>query len=576
MCGTPMSISKTARRHIQTIAHGPLNVMEQHRWCPNGCLDPTTGKVFHGRSDFLAILVKHGCRHGYDIECHIGRAMYIENRQAKEVWATLSSYGLRISEREVSSLARRFLDHLEMVHFGSARLLGDALRQAGGYVAHIDATCEKGRGGMFAALSGWNGWALVAGKIDTEHHELITPFLQRAIDTFGAPVAFVRDMGKAMRKSIEAVTANIKQKPPELVCHFHVGKDIGKDILYADHEALLSLFKIAKTKKKLQEFVRMSTETLAQKPARPSVVAWMGNANAEIPDGWEGIAVARSLAQRLLDHGHDESGKKFPFTRPYLELYARCRSIRALIDEELDADRHTGETRKYLERLHSILGAVTCSSSFRSIVEAIQEKADIFDKFRETLRLDSEGGYISKMGEVEPDAMTLAEMEEKLGALIADFQLEHTTMGENAKKAVDIIIAHMEEHGKFLWGHRVTMHKPNGDSIVRFAYRTNNVIECFFRPIKKNIRRRNGCGDTGHHLEHVSSAICYVNNLMNKEYLDIVYNGSLDNLPEKFALYDSQKRIPNTIDTANTPIRGSLPAADKTIIRDKKFLQKVG
>ncbi|MDR1309631.1 MAG: hypothetical protein LBL95_07030 [Deltaproteobacteria bacterium] len=31
ICGAPMSRSKTARRHIQTIAHRPLNVMEQHR-----------------------------------------------------------------------------------------------------------------------------------------------------------------------------------------------------------------------------------------------------------------------------------------------------------------------------------------------------------------------------------------------------------------------------------------------------------------------------------------------------------------------------------------------------------------
>jgi hypothetical protein len=428
-----------------------------------------------------------------------------------------------------------------------------------------------GRGGMFAALSGWNGWALVAGKINTEHHELITPFPQRTIDTFGVPVAFVRDMGKATRKSIETATADIKQKPPELVCHFHVGKDI----LYADHEASLSLFKIEKTTPRLREFIRISTEALTRKPARAAVISWMENTSADIPEGWEGIAVARSLAQRLLDYGHDESRKKFPFTRPYLELYSRCRSIRALIAEELDAGRHAGETGKYLGRLHSILGPVTCSASFKSVVEAIQEKADIFDQFRETLRLDKEGGYISKAGEVEPDAMTLMEMEEKLNALIDKFRLKQTIMGENAKKAIGIILAHMKEHGEFLWGHRITMSKPNGDSIVRFAYRTNNVIECFFRPIKKNIRRRNGCEDAGHSLEHVSSAICYVRNLMNKEYLDIVYNGSLDNLPETFSLHDSQNRMPNYTDTANTPIRGRLPAPDRTIIRNKKFVQKV-
>jgi len=156
-------------------------------------------QLVHNRSEALSLLVKPGCSIGYDVECYIGRRMFIENRQATEVRGELLERGLEISPSEVSHLAGRFLDHLEGVHLDSAGRLRDEMMKIGGYVAHIDATCEKGRGGTFVVLSGWDGWALVSGRIETEHHESVSPFLQQAIDTFGAPVGFVRDLGKAMR-----------------------------------------------------------------------------------------------------------------------------------------------------------------------------------------------------------------------------------------------------------------------------------------------------------------------------------------------------------------------------------------
>jgi hypothetical protein len=141
ICGATMKVSKTVPRHIQTIANGQLHVMEQHRSCPNGCLDPKTGMVVHSRSDNLASLVQPGCRYGYDVESHIGLAMYINNRHVKEVHEELLSKGIDISIREVSNLAKKFLDHLENVHISNCDLLSHTMKKSGGYVAHIDATC---------------------------------------------------------------------------------------------------------------------------------------------------------------------------------------------------------------------------------------------------------------------------------------------------------------------------------------------------------------------------------------------------------------------------------------------------
>jgi hypothetical protein len=575
ICGALMTVSKTVFRPIQTLEYSLFHVNEQHRWCPNKCIDPETGKPVHSRSELLADIVNHGNRYGYDVEAFIGQKMYLENRQAKEIHEDLLTYGLNISESEVLLLGVKFLDHLEKVHFHNAPKLRSALEAEGGYVAHIDGTCEKGRGGMFAVLSGWNNWVLVAGKIKTEHHELIEPFLDKALDNFGPPVAFVRDMGKAMHTAIINVMG--KTHTPELICHYHFNKDVGKDILSEDHDVLRKLFKKVNTKKKLRGIITNCNNIIGKREFKNDVLSWIDNpdTNANIPNGYEGIAVIRSLTQHLLDYGYDKSGKKFPFTRPYYELYNRCLSMERLLAKVITANTNLGRTYDLIALLYSIVSSVSNSESFKLSAEALMEKAYIFDKLRQTLRVDTEGGSISKAGEVEPDARSLDEMEKNLNVLIDNFQQNRDSMSENSRKAVDIILKHIEDHGKFLWGHKVVMKKSNGDTIVRYVYRCNNAIECKWRPIKRNIRRRYGCADAGYALEHVSSSICYVRNLLDQKYLDIVYGGSLKNIEKAFALYDKEHRHTSVTAPAKIRLTGSLSASDKRIIRNPKFIEKV-
>ena len=573
-----MPAAKTSLRHIQTMDLGKADIIEQHRWCPNGCRD-VDEQLIHHRSESLLLLVKPGCNIGYDVECYIGRQIFIENRQVIEVHKELQKRKIEISLSEVSHLADKFLDHLECVHLDSAEQLRNEMMKNGGYVAHIDATCDKGRGSTFVVLSGWDRWALISGRIDTENHESITPFLQQAIDIFGTPVGLVRDMGKAMQKAIDNTTFSLKKKPGEFVCHFHFGKDVGKDILYRDHEALLSLFRETNIRKKLQSYITTLSELLKGKPIKRMVTEWAQSKEVNIPVGDEGIAVIRSFAQRILDYGHDESMKKFPFTRPYLELYDRCCSINTKLDKEIATGKHSGNTQKYIMRLQKLLLTITDSDDFKLATNIIREKAVIFDRLRSVLRLDSEDGCISKADESELDPSTLAHMERDLDNLVKELKEEQKNpVNNNAKKAIDIILTHIEEHGKYLWGHKKTMVTSEGDTVVRYVHRTNNILECYFRPTKRNIRRRGGCEDVGYALEHTKASIFYIGNLMSQNYLDIVYEGSLDNLQNRFALYDIMHSVSHEHednDSLSTTRRSSLSSSDKRIVRSKNYLEKV-
>jgi hypothetical protein len=337
--------------------------------------------------------------------------MFLENMQAVEIHGELLKRGLRISLSEVSYLADEFLDHIEGVYLDSAEKLKGTMMNAGGYVAHIDATCDKGRGCTFVVLSGWDGWALISGRVDTEQGDLLTPFLQQAVNLFGIPAGYVRDMGGAMRKAIEKISYPSEAYPPELICHYHFGKDVGKDILNHGHETLLSLFRESKLRKKLQDFIKALSEELKGRQFHKMAIDWAQSSETGIPAGDEGITVIRSLAQMILDYSHDESMKKFPFTRPYLELYDRCCIVCTKLSVEIKSGRHSDKTKKYFIRLQNILLPITDSEVFKCTAGIIRDKAEIFDRLRAILRLDSEDGCISKTGEAEPDSAVLANME---------------------------------------------------------------------------------------------------------------------------------------------------------------------
>jgi hypothetical protein len=297
--------------------------------------------------------------------------------------------------------------------------------------------------------------------------------------------------------------------------------------------------------------------------------------NKIIPDGWEGIAIIRSIAQYILDYKYDKSKKLFPFTRPYLELYERCCCVYDLIEVELNTKNHVVQTEKYLGRLHSSLKPIVTSECHKSAVKDFKEKVHIFDRFREVLRLDVEGGYISKAGETAPDYETMKEMETALDNLIMEFEQTREAMSESEREAVDIILEHMKDHKKYLWGHKIVTKDKDGKKIVMFAYRTNNLIETFWRVIKHDIRRRSGCADTGYSLERVPASVCYTNNLRDEKYLEIVYGGSLSNMAKIFALYDSQNQAPKATNHQKRLYRGSLSRADKATVRNKDFVRQV-
>jgi len=155
------------------MAHGAFDARE----VVQQCAEKDCAQVFY--PDDLRRLVKPRQRYGYDLVVHVGLARYLAGQQRKEIRDELrEKLGIELSDGTLSQLCDRFLVALECLHLLRSPYLRAAMQ--GGYPLHLDATCDRGKGGLFVCLDGRRGWVLMASRIDTERDVHLRPQIGRA------------------------------------------------------------------------------------------------------------------------------------------------------------------------------------------------------------------------------------------------------------------------------------------------------------------------------------------------------------------------------------------------------------
>jgi hypothetical protein len=508
----------------------------------------------------------------------LGRFLYYRQREALQA-AVREEHGIAVSTGEVSALTRQFAAYFARLHRHRADDLKAALDADGGWPLHVDATGEAGRGTLLIAMAGWRQWVLGAWKISTEREDLILPCLREVSRRFGAPAAAMRDLGKAMSSALDALVAKLDAPIPVLACHQHFVADLGKDLLDPAHAELRSLFRRAKVLPDLRSLVRDLGRRLGKNiaQARLAVRDWQAleHDNHRIEGGRNGLAVIRSLAQWTLDFKAMATGLDFPFDRPYLDLYDRCLIALGATDTFLENAPEDKHLKRLLKRLHRILEPVHSQVPFGQVAARLQRRAALVDELRNVLRLAAD----------LPDDETeksLSSMREKLDALVVSLAKRRPARGpaQDTREAIDVILTHMNDHGKNLFGHAIRLPESAGGG-VRLVARTNVLAENFFKMLKHDERRRSGRKNLGQDLEHLRAEAALVRNLEHEDYMRIVC-GSLDKLPAAFAELDKlerQKRlngetIEDQEDDLKTTLQlasASLSPADRRIVRDEKM-----
>ena len=586
ICRGPWRVQKTAYHHGKTLRHGEFEIRETIHVCSDRCRDES-GKLVIRRAQSLAKHIVPGRTVGYDVMTFVGLERFLHHRQREEIRTSLlREHGINLSAGAVSNLAKLFLRYVQALHNKHIGQLQNTLAKDGGWPLNIDATGEDGRGTLLVAFTGWRKWVLGSWKIPTECTEAILPRLHEVVGQFGAPCAVMRDLGRAVTPAVNHLLAELELDIPVLACHLHFLKDIGKDLLNPAYGELRALFRRYKIRPKLCTLSRDLGRKLGNQigEARNEVKAWQAQTETDytIPSGRAGMATIRSLTQWVIDYKADSTGCDYPFARPYLDLYDRCTTARRAIDAFMRNEPTDPKVLSALKRLQRLLDPVASDVPFKQIIRRLRTRAQLFDELRDALRLEPKHPsiHIKRNAEEAPTsdqiATELQDIHEQVKKLVASLKKRRPQRGpaQDVRRAIDLILRHIEDHGGHLWDLVIHLPKEAGGGI-RLVERTNNILEGFFHGMKHDERRRSGRKILTQDFEHLPPEAALVYNLKCADYVSIVC-GSLDRLHEAFAAIDLDKaekmnvkeRIPQ-VETA------SLPTVDRRVIRTEQMQRRI-
>lgn len=574
-----MHVQKTFQRQALTLAHGRFRLRQVVYVCDDRC--EREGLLVTRRAPALRELVPPKSTVGYDILVYVGIERFVGHRQREEIRATLAKeHGIHLSSGEISELGQRFVIYLEALHRDSAPALRAALAADGGWPLHLDATGEDGRGTLLVAYAGWRRWVLGAWKIPTERAEAILPRLEQVAAQFGPPCAIMRDLGRAVTEAASGLAKTLDLSIPVLACHLHFLRDVGTDLLREAHDQLRSLFRQMDVRKDLRSFAREQGRRLgtALDQARDEFRIWQSEspADSRLPEGSAGMVAVRSLAQWALDYAADGNDQGFPFDLPYLDLYVRCLHAAWAVEAFLRHPPADEKVVKALQRLDRIFRPIDGDvPPLGQVAKTLSERAELFTQLRDALRLtEGEPGGPDAGQTVE----TLRDIRQAVDDLADSLRQRRPERGpaKDARQAIDIVLAHLERHGNFLWGHAIPMPDQLGGGI-RLVDRTNNILEGFFHTMKHGERRRSGRKDLAQDFERLPPAAALAANLTRPDYVSIACGGSLDQLPQAFARLDAgdRRRSLAARSTNGKPScdveSASLNAMDRRLVRTKEL-----
>ncbi len=542
-----MGVQKTNLRFPESIKYGSPNVRVVTTKCKAGCVN-SDGKLVTRTPEALSRIVSRGSTYSYDVEVFVGLQRHLYRKQRKEIqYKLMTEHKISISTGQISILAKRFVDHFEALHFSRCKKLKEAMDNDGGYPLHIDATGEAGSGTLFVAYSGWRQWVLGAWRLTTECANQIKPCLEDVVKKFGAPRGIMRDLGRAMIPAVNCFVEQRSEKIAVLGCHSHFLKDIGKDLLDPAYSELRKLFRHYKIKPSLRELSRQWGQRLGPKAKleRKNIEEWAKGADKRrIPSKSTGLATLRSDAQWILDFLDDSGNLRFPFERPYLDFYKRCKMARRAMDAYLRNPPDDAYNLRSIKRLGKLVDPVVSDSKFSECAKIISRRSSLFNELRKTLRL--------KPGPHAPEVDMSRSVDERLSELKDIFKLleefkksllkrrPERGPGQDMREAIDLVLDHLDRHGNTLWGHVIVLPENLGGEI-KIMDRTNNALEFFFCKLKQGERKRSGRKNLTQDMENLHPASALVQNLKHDDYVEIVC-GSIDNLPEAFYNLDVQKR----------------------------------
>jgi hypothetical protein len=319
----------------------------------------------------------------------------------KEIVRDLVEKNVVISEREVGYLGRKFIIYLSLAHRDSQARLKAAMKRRGGYILHIDGTCEGDSPILFAGLDELSGVVLESVKIPSEHTDTLVPFFTKIRERYGVPLGLVHDMGRGILTAVAAVFPGVA----DYICHFHFLRDIGKDLLEEEYNDLRNRLK----KHRVRALLRQRLKVIGQKSEEDTVKlgSLLDESGLRAPLAeWVPLQLCRTLIHWILDYPSQLAGYGFPFDRPHYVLYQRLEAACLLLRGM--AKPIQGRAGRPLRNLLRLLETVTSDGRLKRSARELARKAVVFDALRQALSIaQPEGGHGLKTTGTNPTSRPL-------------------------------------------------------------------------------------------------------------------------------------------------------------------------
>jgi hypothetical protein len=526
-CGRPLRRQRSSTRY-------PLGVMlgqPRVRYVEKKCI--CCGKVYPPES-YHQLVPPQG-NYAFDLIVAVGLARFRQHQQNREIQQQLQGCReLLLPSSTINELAHTFLDCLAATHEAAAPQLRKRLEEDGGYVLHVDGTCEPGTDTVFNAVAGNRGWTLAGTKMSGEDVKQIAGLMRRCVESFGTPLALVRDLSPQIETAGKEALAEVL----DLVCQYHFLENVGSKLYEKPHAKLTAALRRLKIQPPLRslrtDLVRsskqkgcLSAEQVAQCLQSPQRLADLEPLQAR-------RTVTYLVLRWLEDYVADLRGEYFPFDLPSLAFYRRGRQVYDWLVEV------TG-TADFPQKEFSTLATITRHlAPLREDAEVVAaaarlEKAEaLFEELRGLLRLSSAplGPVLHRR--VPADAPAIAAEREKSFRMWKDQLHQRLASEGDTDKADDLkaVLGYVEKYQEKLSGHVI----PRPNRVDPFVVeRTNNVSEHRFGTTKQGLRRKVGTKKLTRLIQAMRPEELLIANLEDPEYLEILCGGKLENLPALFA-----------------------------------------
>jgi len=253
-CSEKLKVLKTRTKTVSTLAIGKCNAHETL------CVCSTCGILYY--SDLVKQIPPH-CRYGYDVIDYVGKAMFTRYKSEEEIKIELEERNISASLREISYLGKKFIIYLALVHKESQEKLKEHMQSNGGYILHLDGTCEGDSPHLISSIDEVTNIVLDNIKAPSENTLYTIPYLKRIKAAYGDPLAVVHDMSSALIRAATCVFPDAK----DYICHYHFLRDIGKDMFGGAYQSLTKYLTKFKVRPELRKIARDSKKIIDGEPA---------------------------------------------------------------------------------------------------------------------------------------------------------------------------------------------------------------------------------------------------------------------------------------------------------------------